>query len=102
MRQKGKLDKATLSHLNYLIVSVLEEIFRKCKWEKIEDGIKIDEKFLKNLGCTDDVVLIGSTKEKLQRIFQSFIKISKDVELEYNIDKTKVMSISGSGNTVKT
>lgn len=34
----------------------------------------------------------GETKEELQQMFQSFIKISREVGLECNIDKTKVMN----------
>lgn len=51
-----------------LFNNILEEIFRKLKWEEMEKGIKINGKYLSNLRLANDVILIGKTKEELQNV----------------------------------
>lgn len=43
------------------------------------------------LAYIDDVDLIAEGAEDLRRILQSFVRTAKEVGLEFNVDKTKLL-----------
>lgn len=75
-----------------LFNAVLQEVFKKLNWE--ERGIKIDGEFINNLRFADDIVLLASSFEELQKMLQDLNRESKLVGLKMNLSKTKIMSNS--------
>jgi hypothetical protein len=73
-----------------LFNAALEEIFRKLDWEEL--GIKIDGKYLNNLRFADDIVLIASTPNDLQKMINELNEKSNEVGLTINLQKTKIMA----------
>lgn len=63
---------------------------KKLDWSK--KGINIKGKFLSNLRFADDLVLFSETASQLQGMINELNCVSRDIGLELNIDKTKIMS----------
>ena len=73
-----------------LFNATLEWAFRKLNWEKY--GINIDGKRLNNLRFADDIVLVGQSREEIQKMVEELTTVSNQVGLQLNIAKTKYMS----------
>ena len=54
-----------------LFNAVLQEIFKKLNWD--EKGLKIDDKFINHLVFAD-IILLASSFEELQEMFQALNK----------------------------
>jgi len=61
-------------------------------WEEKGMRTKMDGKPLNKLRFADDVVLVGKSKEEIQKMMQSFDEQSREAGLECSIGKTKLMS----------
>ena len=77
-----------------LFTSVLEIIFRKVKWTKNNYGININGRRLSNLRFADDIVLFATSAKKLEKMMNELNDKSKEVGLNMNPMKTKLMTNS--------
>ena len=57
-----------------------------------EAGIKIARRNINNLRYADDTTLMGESKEELKSLLMKVKEESEKVDLELNIQKTKIMS----------
>ncbi|KAL3271590.1 hypothetical protein HHI36_022065 [Cryptolaemus montrouzieri] len=73
-----------------LFIAALNEIFREMDWHK--KGINIDGELLHHLRFADDIVLISSNVQELQDMILDLNNHSKNVGLEMNISKMKIMT----------
>ena len=55
-------------------------------------GIKIAERNINNLRCTDDTTLMEESNEELKRLLMKVKQESGKVGLKLNIQKTKIMA----------
>lgn len=74
-----------------LFTSVLEEVFRKLKWDN-KHGIIINGRRLTNLRFADDVTLFARSPNELQQMITELNDRSNQVGLAINYNKTKVMT----------
>ena len=75
-----------------LFIAVLEQIFRSLTWNKI--GLNIHGQYLSHLRFADDLVLLSEDPNELQYMLETLNEASKQVGLEVNQSKTKVMTNS--------
>lgn len=75
-----------------LFNAVLEHIFRKLDWENY--GININGSRLNHLRFADDIVLLEEDPKKLGHMLKGLVEKSRDVGLEMNAKKTKLMTNS--------
>lgn len=73
-----------------LFNSVLEHVFRTLNWESM--GVNINGKYLSNIRFADDIALFGNTEKELQQMIKELNIKCKEVGLQLNISKTKVMT----------
>lgn len=73
-----------------LFTAVLENIFRKLNWDDV--GLNINGKKLNHLRFADDLVLLEENPAILEQMIQDLSRVSKDVGLEMNATKTKLMT----------
>lgn len=83
-----------------LFLAVLEEIFKNLKWKERKKGIKIEGKYLSNLRFADDLVILANSATELRILLQELSTQSKNVGLEMNQQKTKVMTNSKEINII--
>ncbi|CAF4810844.1 unnamed protein product [Pieris macdunnoughi] len=83
--------KAILSPLT-LFNAVLEYFFRQLNWDHL--GLNINGARLNHLRFADDLVLREENPAAKEQIMQSLANISREVGLEINASKTKLMSNS--------
>lgn len=75
-----------------LFNAVLEHIFRQLNWDHL--GLNINGARLNHLRFADDLVLLEENPTELEQMMQSLANISREVGLEINACKTKLMSNS--------
>ena len=56
---------------------------------------------ISNLSYTDDIVVIGSSMESLQKYIDALARHSEEVGLHVNASKTKLMSTDKSGRILQ-
>ena len=77
-----------------LFTCTLESIFRKLRWDKKRRGININGKRLTNLKFADDIVIFSNSATELQEMLNELNEKSKEVGLQMNPTKTKLMTNS--------
>ena len=88
----GLRQGCTLSPLLFMIV--MEELTQRIKNTGVE--IKIGEEILNILLFADDVVLLlTESREDMQKLLEEVGKFSEDMDMNFGIDKCKVMTING-------
>lgn len=75
-----------------LFTAVLEQMFRKLNWEHL--GLIINGARLNHLRFADDLVIMEEDPLLLEFMTQSLVERSREVGLEINISKTKMMTNS--------
>lgn len=75
-----------------LFNAVLEHIFRQLNWGHL--GLNINGARLNHLRFADDLVLLEENPAAIQQMMQSLADASREVGLEINASKTKLMSNS--------
>lgn len=73
-----------------IFIAVLESIIRKLDWKN--RGLYIQGKYLSHLRFADDLVLLSESSSQLQYMLNCLHEASRQVGLEMNITKTKVMT----------
>lgn len=74
-----------------------EKIFQKAL-ENIQEGIKVNGRFVNNIRYADDTVIIANSQEGLQNLINSIAKEGDAFGLKINTEKTKAMVISKKEN----
>ena len=69
-----------------------EYIRRNTELEEAQAGIKIDRRNINNLRYADDTTLMAESEEELKRLLMKVKEESEKVDLELNIQKTKIMA----------
>lgn len=72
-----------------LFIAVLEEVFNEINWNG--KGIIINDERLNHLRFADDIVLISNSTKELNDMIEELDKVSIQVGLKMNLQKTKVM-----------
>ncbi|KAJ8704650.1 hypothetical protein PYW07_011838 [Mythimna separata] len=75
-----------------LFTAVLEHMFRKLDWEHF--GLNINGARLSHLRFADDLVILEEDPKKLEYMIQTLVIRSREVGLEINLTKTKMMTNS--------
>ena len=65
---------------------------RNAGLEEAHAGIKIAARNINNLRCADDTTLMAESEEELKSILMKVKEESEKVDLELNIQKTKIMA----------
>jgi len=73
-----------------LFTLALDHMFKGKVWK--QRGIKIDRSYLSHLSFEDHIVLISKTPDELNEMMKHLNEKSREIGLEMNIDKTKIMS----------
>ncbi|KAJ2946424.1 hypothetical protein O0L34_g12464 [Tuta absoluta] len=73
-----------------IFIAVLEFILKKINWS--HTGIRINSTYLNHLCFADDIVLFSENAQELENTLQSLHKASKEIGLEINFEKTKIMT----------
>ena len=71
-----------------------EYIMRNAGLEEAQAGIKIAGRNINNLRYADDTTLMAESKEELKSLLMKVKEESEKVDLELNIQKTKIMASS--------
>jgi hypothetical protein len=69
-----------------------EEVMRRAADELSWIGISVSGREVNNLRFADDIVLIATSPERLQRLLDEVDRISNEFQLEISTKKTKVMT----------
>ena len=88
--ERGLRQGCTLSPL--LFTLIMEEFTQRIKNKEI--GIKIGNEILSLLLFADDVVVMAENKEELQELLDEAGNFSKDMQMNFGIDKCKIMIIN--------
>ncbi|KAG6465037.1 hypothetical protein O3G_MSEX014898 [Manduca sexta] len=81
-----------------LFIAVLESIISKLDWQKC--GLYINGHYLNHLRFADDLVLLSESYSQQQFMLQSLNEHSKQVGLEMNLSKTRLMTNSKENRTI--
>lgn len=73
-----------------IFIAVLESIISELDWKNC--GLSIEGRYLSHLRFADDLVLLSESSQQLQYMLDTLHKASRQVGLEMNITKTKVMT----------
>ncbi|GBP27535.1 Retrovirus-related Pol polyprotein from type-2 retrotransposable element R2DM; Endonuclease [Eumeta japonica] len=73
-----------------IFIAILETALGDLDWSK--KGLYIKGKYLSHLRFADDLVLFSESSSQLQVMIEDLCKTSRQVGLEINISKTKLMS----------
>lgn len=73
-----------------IFITILENIMKNLRWET--KGINVKGEFLSNLRFADDIVLFSETPKQLEKMINELDTISRQIGLELNTTKTKVMT----------
>lgn len=73
-----------------IFIAVLEMIIGKLNWDK--SGICIEGKHISHLRFADDIVLLSENSTELESMLQALQQASREVGLEINLSKTKLMT----------
>ena len=69
-----------------------EYIMRNAGLEEAQAGIKIASRNINNLRYVDDITLMAKSEEELKSLLMKEKEESEEVGLNFNIQKTKIMS----------
>ena len=69
-----------------------EYIMQNAGLDEAQAGIKIAERNISNLRCTDDTTLMAESKEELNSLLKKVKEESEKVGLKFSIQKTKIQS----------
>ena len=69
-----------------------EYIIRNAGLDEAQTGIRIAERNVNNVRCTDDTTLTAEIKEELKSLLMKVKEESEKVGLKLNIQKTKIMT----------
>ena len=92
---KGVRQGCLVSPLMYNLYS--EEVLRKSADDMSWIGIRISGRQINNLRYADDIVLIATSKEELQRLLDKLNQVSGNYGMRINTKKTKVMAATRNG-----
>ena len=70
-----------------------EKIFQNAL-EDIQEGIKVNGRFVNNIRYADDTVIIANSQEGLQNLINAITREGDAFGLKINTEKTKTMVIS--------
>ena len=70
----------------------VEHIMRNARLDKLQAGIKIGGRNIKNLRYGDDTTLMAGSKEDLKSLLIRMKQESERASLKLNIKKTKIMA----------
>ena len=73
-----------------LFTSALEDAFKLLEWQGF--GININGEYITHLRFADDIVVMAESLEDLGTMLEDLNRVSQQVGLKMNMDKTKVMS----------
>lgn len=79
----------TSRHSPKLFTTLLEDVFKLLEWDGL--GININGEYMTHLRFADDIVVMAETLEDLSRMLDDLSRVSQQVGLKMNMDKTKVM-----------
>ena len=65
---------------------------RNARLDKVQAGIKIAGRNINNLRYADDTTLMAESKEELKSLLMKVKEESEKVDLELNIQKTKILA----------
>ena len=68
-------------------------IMRNSGLEEAQAGIKIGGRNINNFRYADDTTLMAESEEELKSLLKKFKKVSENVGLKLNIQKTKIMAL---------
>ena len=71
-----------------------EYIKQNAKLDEAQARIKISGRSINNLRNTDDTTLMAEREEELKSLLMKVKEESEEVDLKYNIEKTKIMASS--------
>lgn len=75
-----------------IFISVLEHVFRQLDWSRF--GIYIKDTYFNHLRFADDIVIVSESCNQMQQMITMLHTASKQVGLEMNSSKTKIMTNS--------
>jgi len=96
--QKGVRQGCPVSPVSFNFYS--EEVMRQSADELGWIGVNISGRRLNNLRFADDIVLIATSPEALQRLLDEVDRISTEFQLEISTKKTKVMAATKENETL--
>ncbi|CAG9136986.1 unnamed protein product [Plutella xylostella] len=67
---------------------IMEDVFKLLDWEEL--GININGEYISHLRFADDIVFMAESLEDLSKMLQDLNRVSQQVGLKMNMDKTKV------------
>ncbi|WP_337242217.1 reverse transcriptase domain-containing protein, partial [Proteus faecis] len=70
--------------------AALEDAFKPLEWKGC--GININGEYITHLRFADDIVVMAESLEDLSTMLNDLNEVSRQVGLEMNMDKTKIMS----------
>ncbi|KAL0850907.1 hypothetical protein ABMA28_006816 [Loxostege sticticalis] len=73
-----------------LFTAALEDVFKLLDWSGL--GININGEYITHLRFADDIVVMAETLEDLGTMLDGLSRVSQQVGLKMNMDKTKIMS----------
>ena len=77
-----------------LAAAAAEYIIRKAELDEAQAGIKITRRNINNLRYGDDTTLMAESEEELKSLLMKVKEESGKIDLELNIQKTKIMASS--------
>jgi hypothetical protein len=75
-----------------LFTAALEDMFKLLDWRGY--GININGEYMTHLRFADDIVVMAETLEDLSTMLEVLNRVSQQMGLKMNMDKTKIMSNS--------
>ncbi|KAA5586822.1 reverse transcriptase family protein, partial [Pseudomonas aeruginosa] len=72
-----------------LFITALEDSFKLLEWQGL--GININGEYITHLRFADDIVVMAESLEDLGRMLGDLSRVSQQVGLKMNMDKTKIM-----------
>ncbi|KAL0901059.1 hypothetical protein ABMA27_006382 [Loxostege sticticalis] len=73
-----------------LFTAAMEDAFKLLEWDGL--GININGEYITHLRFADDIVVMAESLEDLGAMLEDLNRVSQQVGLRMNMDKTKVMS----------
>ena len=73
-----------------LFTATLENAFKLLEWKGF--GINVNGKYITHLRFADDIVVMANSMEDLSTMLEGLNRVSQQVGLKMNMDKTKIMS----------